>query len=140
MTREPGHRSLPHTADTIVEAWGPDLPACLSEVGRGLVAEFVEVVDAGGAVERRFRLDAPDVERLVVALLQEIIFVVDAEGVVPVDVRVDTADDRSCSGRMRVVPLEAAVQVGPAPKSVSLSGLEIASTDAGWTCRAVIDI
>jgi SHS2 domain-containing protein len=32
-----GHRSLPHTADVIIDAWGPDQAACYEEAVAALV-------------------------------------------------------------------------------------------------------
>lgn len=131
---------MPHTADTILEAWGPDLSTCFAEACIGLLAGFVEVADDVPAQERPFHIDAPDRQRLLASLLEEIIYVVDAEGLVPIRVHVDAAADRECRGAMDVVPLSAAAQVGSVPKSVSLSGLDVDESDRGWSCRAVIDL
>jgi SHS2 domain-containing protein len=140
MVLDRGHRSVPHTADTILEAWGPDIAGCLTEAARGLVRQFTEVMDVSASVDRSFYLRAPDVGRLLAALLDEVIFIVDAEGLVPGDVVVEGANEHECWGTMRVVPVAAAVQTGSVPKSVSLSGLEMERGETGWSCRVTIDI
>ena len=110
-----------------------------------MIEEFAIVDDDGqrglaSATERSFALDARDAGRLLVALLEELIYLVDAEGLVPWRIDVDHADERQCSGRLLCVPVELAVPVGSVPKSVALSGLEVGRSDDAWVCRVVIDI
>ena len=38
-----GHRTVPHTADLRIEAWGPAREGCIAEVVRGLVDSFAVV-------------------------------------------------------------------------------------------------
>ena len=144
MTGDRGHRSVPHTADLSIEAWSPELRGCLSEMCVALVEEFVEFPDVGDTDRRPFRLLAPDRPRLLAALVDEVIFAVDAEGLVPHDVGIEDLGDStggwSCTGTMTVVPLSRCRQIGSAPKSVSLSGLDVSPTASGWIARAVIDI
>jgi len=40
-----GFRLAPHTADSILEAWGPDRVTCLAEAVGALVSVFAEVSD-----------------------------------------------------------------------------------------------
>jgi hypothetical protein len=43
MARAPqGHRTLPHTADVILEAWGPDLATCCEEAVAALVETYAD--------------------------------------------------------------------------------------------------
>jgi protein archease len=43
MSLRSGHRLVPHTADCIIETWGPDRAACLTEALLGLLEGFAEV-------------------------------------------------------------------------------------------------
>jgi hypothetical protein len=51
-----GHRVLPHTADVIVEAWGPDLVSCCEEAVAGLAALYVDATRAEAGAGSAWRL------------------------------------------------------------------------------------
>ncbi len=141
MQRSSGHRTRPHTADTILEAWGPDLAACLTEAGRGLVEGFARVPAIAASTEwRSIEVTAPDVERLVAAWLNELLFTVDVAGVVPAHIEVISAEPTACRARYEPVPVADVNQVGSVPKSVSLSGLEVSEDADGFRCRVLIDV
>lgn len=136
-----GHRQVPHTADVTIEAWAPTREECLAETVGGLVASFADT--AGVAVPGRrvaFACPAaPDTE-LVVHLLEEVIYLLDAQDFVPVDVVVDLAPDGGVTGHFEVVDRVDVRQVGPAPKAVTRYGLNL-SPDAGvWRCTVTVDV
>jgi len=137
-----GHRTLPHTADVIVEAWGPDRAACLEELVLGTVATFAAVPPEGGSTRtsRPVIVDAPLDEELVVQLLDEVLYLVEVRGVVPVGVDLDDAEDGSVAGFLEVVPVAHVEQVGALPKGCSRSGLVAGPDPAGWRCRVVVDV
>ena len=141
MTRRAaGHRLAPHTADCIIEAWGPDRATCLTEALKGLVAEFADV--AGAACEQLLPLGAgPDeAEGTLVSLLEEVIYTLDVGSVVPVRFRLNEAADGSITGEMGVAPVEKVRVVGPAPKAVSYHGLSMSAEAGGWRCHVLIDV
>ncbi|MBI2168000.1 MAG: archease [Actinobacteria bacterium] len=136
MTAPRGHRAAPHTADTIIEAWGPTLGECLEEAVLGLVEGFADV--AGAVPSERADLDllGPDPDDLLVELLEQVIYLLDVHGAVVV--RASVAADRA---RFDTTPLAAVEVVGPEPKAVALSGLACAPDDEGtWRARATIDV
>lgn len=138
--REAGHRILPHTADVIVESWGADRAACLEEAGRALVETFADVDDVlapnGVTVTLSSTLD----EDLLVELLEDVIFELDAHGAVPVEISLEATEEGGVAGFFDTAPVDDVVMVGAAPKGVSRSELEIGPDDGGWRCRAVIDV
>lgn len=131
---------LPHTADVILEAWGPDLATCLTEAGRGLIEGFARPVSAARLERRRLEVQAPDAERLLAAWLNELLFIVDTAGVVPISVEVEAATSTSCSGTYVAVPVTATRQIGAVPKSISLSGLEVSNEVSGCRCQVLVDV
>ncbi len=134
-----GHRQLPHTADRALEAWGPDRAACLTEALLALVETFAEVRDlATTEVLPLGAVSGP--QDALVSLLEEVIYVVDALGVVPVRFHLAEAEDGSLAGDMEVVPASEVELVGPVPKGVSYHALEIAPWDGGWRCRVLVDV
>ena len=135
------HRTVPHTADLRVEAWAPTREACLAEAVRGLVDSFAVVAAARPqhTAERRF-IAASD-EDLLVAIVEEVIYRLDADGEIPVAVDVRPAPD---GGVVLVLPLADLSEVeitGAAPKAASLHELRCAPDTAGrWSCGITIDV
>jgi SHS2 domain-containing protein len=140
-SRGRGHRLAPHTADCILEAWGEDRTSCLAEAMTALVEVFAEV-HGDDAATRTLPLAAepgPDADVLV-ALLEEVIYVADVFGAVPVRFHVIEAEDGGIAGDMVVVTGRQVELVGPVPKGVSYHDLEVGEHEGRWTCRAVVDV
>lgn len=135
-----GYRLLPHTADVVVEAWAPTRAACLAEAVRGLVAVFADTAGVAASRSVAFTLDPAGDEELLVRLLEEVIYLVDVDGVVPVDTHVEPAADGGLCGGFDVAPLALGMVIGPAPKAVAWHQLSFARGQAGWVCRVMIDV
>ena len=135
-----GHRLLPHTADVVVEAWAPTRLGCFAEAVRGLVASFADTAGAapGGAVE--FALDPAGDEELLVRLLEEVVYLVDVDGVVPTGTQVEAAAGGGLRGRFEVALLAPGMVIGPAPKAVAWHELSLGRQGAGWRCQVTIDV
>jgi protein archease len=135
-----GYRLLPHTADVMVSAWAESIEDCLREAVRGLVSCFADV----GPLQPRglvgFACDpAPDQE-LLVELLEEAVYLIDARDVVPVQVALARGADGGLVGEFGVVPCADVPLVGPVPKAVSRHGLCMEHHDSSWQCRVLIDV
>jgi SHS2 domain-containing protein len=133
-----GHRVLDHTADQILEAWGPTRAACLEEAVAGLVATFAAGLPARGGRTTTVTLTGSATDVLLGAL-GEVIYLLDTQDLVPIAVHVDDEDVQVVL-RMDVVDVSAVDPSGPAPKGVSHSGLDLQLQDGRWTARALIDI
>ncbi|HEX7096760.1 MAG TPA: archease [Acidimicrobiales bacterium] len=134
-----GHELRPHTADVVIEAWGPDAAACYEEAAEAFVSIFVDVGSAAPNESVPFDVGPGCPEELLVLLLEEILMVVETNDAVPASVQVDRADDR-VTGRFGLVPPEQADRTGPVPKGVSYSDLEFVTSDGRCRCRATIDV
>jgi SHS2 domain-containing protein len=135
-----GHRAVPHTADVILEAWGPDLVSCLEEAVAALVGVFVDV-RAADVVERRnvhLRPEAP--ESLLLEVLEEVIFALDTAEAVPVRVEVHTARDGGLDLELLLADPQTVTPTGAVPKAVSRSELEVRSRDGVVRCRFLVDV
>lgn len=134
---------VPHTADLIIEAWAPTKRQCLEHAVLALVESFVEpepgtAPDAGVAIP--FTIDARTDDDQVVALLEEVIYVVETKAMVPLGVQL-TVDAEGVAGTFDTVPVEAVELIGAVPKGVSRHGLEFRRRDRdGWWCRALVDV
>ncbi|WP_055585367.1 archease [Streptacidiphilus griseoplanus] len=145
MTERPGrpaagHRSLPHTADSRIEAWAPDRERCLAEAVTGLVGSFSEVPATAERRTATVRLEpAPD-QDLLVELLEEVVYRLDAQGELPASVRLAALPGGGLEARLEMVRADAAQAVGAVPKAVSLHGLELVRDGCGWRCAFTVDV
>lgn len=137
---EAGHRLVAHTADVIIEAWGPTRESCMVHAVHGLVDTFAELEDAPVVRSVPFAL-APESDReLLVMLLEEVLYTHEVLGVLPLEVEIVATDDGGIAGSFEVVPVTEAQAVGAVPKAVSRHGLQMARTDGTWSARATIDV
>ncbi len=134
-----GHRSLPHTADVIVEAWADTRERCLGEAVAALVDSVADTGGAPSTSEHRFHLaPAPDAD-LLLGVLDEAIYLIDIAEAVPVRTYVEP-DGGGLTVVFGLAELDATEQTGSAPKGVSLSGLQLTRADGQWRARAVVDV
>ncbi len=136
-----GHRTVPHTADLRIEAWGPTREECLAEAVRGLVGSVAVV--AGRQPRRRVRchLTAGSDEDLLVAVMDEVIYRLDTDGEVPVAVAAAPAPDGGAIVLLTLAPVSEAEIVGAVPKAASLHELRCEREAAGsWSCAITVDV
>ncbi|WP_409475055.1 archease [Streptomyces sp. HC307] len=134
-----GHRSVPHTADVRIEAWGASRERCLVEAVLGMVEGFADVSGARPTGEARLRLAEGSDEDLLTTLLDEVIFRLEVYGEVPVGVAAE-ASDGGLDVRMAVAHLGAVEVTGAAPKGVSWGDLHIGPGPSGWSCAVTVDV
>ncbi len=136
-----GHTSVPHTADLRIEAWGPTREDCIAEAVRGLVESFADVsgVRFHHIMERHLPADS-DAD-LLAAAVEEVIYVLDTAGEVPVAVEVGRAAGGGIDLAFRAVDVSMVEIIGAAPKAASLSGLACAPDASGrWSCAVTSDV
>lgn len=135
-----GHGTQPHTADLVIEAWAPDAPCCLEHAVLALVESFAAV--GGDAPARRvpFRRGPERDDELLLGLLEEVVYLTDVHGVVPVATHVERDPDGGVHGWFDVVDLARVEVVGPAPKAISREGLLFEHHDGQWRGRALVDV
>ncbi len=136
-----GHRTVPHTADLRIEAWAPTREECLAEAVRGLVDSFAVVAGRAPSGQARRHLTARLDEDLLVAVIDEVIYRLDADGQIPVSVDVRRAPDGGVIVVFALVPVAEAEITGAAPKAASLNDLRCAPDAAGrWSCAVTVDV
>ncbi|MGW1678345.1 archease [Saccharopolyspora sp. NPDC002376] len=131
-------RFLPHTADIRFEAWGTTRDECLEQAARALVDSFVDSSAAVPARTATVELDGGD-EQVLLAVLDEIIYRLDAEGTVPraVDVRTTPA---GIALTLSEVDTDQVEFTGATPKAISLHGFSFIHDDNGWRCTVTVDV
>jgi SHS2 domain-containing protein len=138
--RAAGHRLVPHTADCIIEAWGPDRASCVCEALLGLVESFAAPGDVAASNVLPLSADAGGAEDALVSLLEDVIYGIDVFAVVPVRFHLAETEDGGLAGDMEVVEANGVELVGPVPKAVSYHGLSIQPAEGGWTCHVLVDV
>jgi SHS2 domain-containing protein len=134
-----GHRAVPHTADVRIEAWGVSRERCLVEAALGMVECFADVTAVRPTSMERVRLAENSDEELLTALLDEVVFRLDVDGRVPVDLEADTTDG-DLDVRLALAELEDVEVTGATPKGVSWHGLHIGPDPYGWSCAVTVDV
>ena len=140
-----GHRSVPHTADIRIEAWAPTREDCIAEAVAGLVASFVDTssLDADGPPsvpgETTTDLNENSDADALVAALDEVVYLLDTQGVVPVEADV-VPNEAGRTMRLRLAPVTDEAIIGAAPKAVTLHDLRFDRVDNGWFCAVTVDV
>jgi SHS2 domain-containing protein len=142
MARQAGHRTVPHTADLRIEAWAGSCHECIAESLRGLVDSVADIrgADATRTAERELAAASP--ADLLAAAAEEVIYILDTAGQIPVSVQVRPAGP----GARIIVTLKLASAgavefIGAVPKAVSFSGLTCEPDAAGrWSAAMTVDV
>ena len=136
-----GHAVLPHTADVIVEAWAPSRTGCLEELVRGVVETFADTRKASAIREIPLEVNAALDEDVVVALLEDVLYLLDADGFVVIDVALEEDEENgSFEGTFWVALVDDVASKGAPPKGVSRSELFFGPADSMWRTRVVLDV
>ncbi|MFI6739149.1 archease [Nonomuraea sp. NPDC050451] len=131
-----GHRAVLRVADVAVEAWADGREECLAEAVQALVECCVRVGDAVPDACVMFALVEESDEALLVAVLDEVIRQIEANGRVTVDVSVD---ERTVATRGQVEVRLATVLSRPSsawPRRLRRSRCTACGSDAWTVCGA----
>jgi SHS2 domain-containing protein len=136
-----GYRIIDHTGDLGVEVEAPDFAELVRWASLALTDTLVELDRVRGIRTRRWTVEAENEEGLLVAQLQEILFRMDAEGMVFGDFKIERLSARSLN----------CVAVGEALdrerhgfkteiKAVTYHGLKIGEHEGKKTVRIIFDV
>ena len=134
-----GHRGVPHTADLRIEAWAPSRDDCIRQAVLGTVDSFLDISSARPHRSLSRRLTAGSDDDLLVAVLEEVIFLLDTVGEAPVDLDLQGAGGVA-EVNFAMVDARTLPQVGAVPKAVSLNDLRLSHDDNGWRCLVTLDV
>jgi len=134
-----GHRSVPHTADVRIEAWGATREECFAEAVLGMVESFADTPHAKGTIDRQGVITGASDEELLTGLLDEVVYRLDTAGEVPVAVAV-RPDPQGIHARFTMADVRSVPAVGAVPKAVSLHELTVTHGPEGWRCSVTVDV
>jgi SHS2 domain-containing protein len=123
----------------ILEAWGPDLPACCEEAVAALASVYLDT--GGDEVDRRsLRLAPAADEDVLVDVLDEVIFTLDTADGVPVGAEIRAVDDGGLEVDLILADPATVAPTGAVPKAVSLSELSVRAERGCVRCRFLVDV
>lgn len=134
-----GHRTLPHTADVIIDAWAPDFGACCEEAVLALLDLCIDSSGAQHSDRRAFATDGTDADAMLLDVLNEVIFVLDTVADVPIGVTV-VRRDGGLDVELLLAPRSSIEWIGSPPKGVARAELAVHETDSGARCTCLVDV
>jgi len=138
-------RMFDHTADVGFELEAPTLEVLFEEARRALLMTLFERSPKKGESEHSVQLTAPDLETLLVRWINELVFLVQGDGFVPIHavVRIEESGGEDFS-------LEASLTGGPLDlegngwvgeiKSATFHGLDVRQDGEVWRARVILDV
>ncbi len=133
------------TADIAFEASGRNLPELFKDAADATMNVMINNLDAIAAREtRQIELSNDKIDMLLFDLLQELIYLKDAERLLLRlrEVRIDEREERYfLKGKAEGEPLDAERHHQRADvKAVTLHDFSVQKTDIGWKARVLLDI
>jgi SHS2 domain-containing protein len=130
---------LEHTADVGLIARGSTREDLFRSATEGM-AKIAGVLRPGRGEAVPVRVEAPDVEALLVDWLNEVLYVHDSRGVALRRVTVERVTEEEVTGRLEVEPLGAEDDEGVQIKAVTMHQLYVREVREGWEARVFFDV
>jgi SHS2 domain-containing protein len=131
---------LEHTADIGLSARAPTREELFEALGEGLATLQGAWFPDGGA-ERLVAVEAPDPEALLVAWLDELLYLHEAEDAVFAALAVDRVNDMSLSARVRLAPRGGRELEGVGIKAATYHRVRVAQeADGRWAGQVYLDV
>ena len=130
---------MPHTADLRIEAWAPTRNGCIRQAVVGAVESFLDLSSAHADHTRLRRLIADRDDDLLVAALDEVIYLLDTVAEAPVDLELLDIHG-GVDVMFAMADASTLLQVGAVPKAVSLNDLRFSQGRDGWRCLVTLDV
>ncbi len=125
-----------HTADRALRVWGRELPDLFAGAARGMVRLMADLDGLVATRWREIRLEALDRETLLVAWLNELLFITESEGLLLVEFRCKSVTETTLVAWVGGTPARATM----APvKAATFHDLELVQDGAGWSTLVTFD-
>jgi len=132
---------IDHTADVGIAAYGSDLAEAFANAARGMFSLMVGLDSVGDTLRRGVAVSADDREDLLVAWLNELIYLHEVENVLFSRFEVSQLDDRKlvaiCFGE-RIDPKRHKMKIGV--KAATYHKVRIEEGKGGWRVQVLFDI
>jgi SHS2 domain-containing protein len=141
MSERPRWRLFGTTADLGLAVTAPTLPGLLEGAALGLAGAVCDRRRVRPRLGRTVTIRAEGPEALLVAWLNELIFLFDAKGFLLRDCRVELAGPLALAAHLRGEPFDPARhRIGAYVKAATLHRLLVERGRGGWRARVVLDV
>lgn len=138
---EAGYRILEHPADLGLEAWGETLSDVFRQAVLALVSVIVDPTVVNREKSRPVHLEATDPDQLLVRLLSEVLFCIDAEGFLARQLVIDEMKGTALKGSLIGEDLDSAKHMFRLDvKAITYHQLSITEKDGLVRARVFVDI
>jgi SHS2 domain-containing protein len=130
-----------HTADVGLHAYGSTLPESFIHAAQGMESLMVSPEQIDVQVSREIVVEGHDVVSLLIAWLNELIFLFDTEYLVFRQFEIESLTETDLKGRASGEPYDAKRHdLGSAIKAVTWHEAAVDRTDVGYKARIIFDI
>lgn len=135
-------RYIDHTADRGVEATASALPELFEAVAHAAFSLMADPPAVQPSIERVWKLQADDLESLLVEWLRELLFAFEVDGVFWVDFRVEQVEETRAALKATTlgVPVSDVKLHGAVVKAATYHGLEVRRTNSTWHAQVIFDV
>lgn len=130
-----------HTADIGLSAYGRTLPELFIHAAQGMESLMVSPEQIRVQVSREFEVEGHDIVSLLIAWLNELIFLFDTEYLIFGQFEIESFTETHLKGRASGEPYDAQRhELGSAIKAVTWHEAAVERTDGGYKARIIFDI
>ena len=136
-----GFELVEHTADIGVHAWGKTRAEVFEEAARGMFSLICDPGDIGQEQSLEIEVEAPRQDMLLVAWLNELLYLFEAHHVLFADFEVTDVDMTSLHARVTGEALRPGHQaVCGGVKAATYHQLSLTPTERGWEAQVFLDV
>lgn len=132
-----GHRVSRGPTSTLLQAWGDTREHCFEEAVMALVDSFAQgIEDQVSPVSVPITLEPSNDDDLLGLLLDEIVYVGEVLGAVPVAVELSRTEDLGVTGFLETVPLAQVRLIAGLPRRLGAEGPSVERRGGRWYSEA----
>jgi len=140
MSQKP-YEVFEHTADVGLHAYGSTLPELFIHAAQGMESLMVSPEQIDVQVSREIVVEGHDVVSLLIAWLNELVFLFDSEYLIFRQFEIESLTETDLKGRTSGEPYDAQRHdLGSAIKAVTWHEAAVERTDVGYKARIIFDI
>jgi SHS2 domain-containing protein len=135
------YRTLAHTADLGLRIWGASLEELFANAGEALMGTITDRRRLRPRQRQEITVEAPDLEALLVAWLNHLLYLYDVEAFLGRDFAVREVSPEKLTATARGETFDPERHVSKtAVKAATYHQLEIARTEDGWRATVILDL
>jgi SHS2 domain-containing protein len=140
MLQKP-YEAFEHTADIGLHAYGSTLRELFIHAAQGMESLMVSPEQVRAQVSREIAVEGHDIVSLLIAWLNELIFLFDTEYLIFREFEIESLTETHLEGRALGEPYDAQRHdLGSAIKAVTWHEADVERTDEGYKARIIFDI